>query len=72
MVPEWTRTQHFVNIEDLLDTIFYIGDPGVIMPCLTCSTLSVWLQLQTHLPDASADDTSIPMCSINAVLEGAM
>jgi hypothetical protein len=39
MVPEWTRTRHFVNIED------QFGDPGVIMLCLTRSTLSVWLQL---------------------------
>jgi hypothetical protein len=45
-------------------TVFYIGDPDVIMSCLTCCTLSVWLwlrdarslacQWQTHLANAMA------------------
>jgi hypothetical protein len=52
------------NIEDLWGIVFYIGDPDGIMCCLTCSTPSVWCSSLarpqwTHLPDATADDTSL-------------
>ncbi len=47
-----------------------IGDLDVIISCLTSSTLSFW---QTHLPDATADDTSLYPSDIpKAVLEGAI
>jgi hypothetical protein len=51
------------NLTDYTGTIlgvssFFSGDPDVIMSCLTCSTVSVWLRnsrslachWQTHLP----------------------
>jgi hypothetical protein len=51
---------HSKNIEDQWGTVLNIGDPDMIMSCLTCSTLSVWLGLhnacslerhwQTYLP----------------------
>jgi hypothetical protein len=39
--PLW----HSDNIEDLSGTVFYIGDPAVIISRLTCNTLTVWLLL---------------------------
>jgi hypothetical protein len=58
-----------------LPLVFYIGDPDMIISCLTRSTLSIWQRLnnarslsrhwQIHLPgrltcpSAMADDTSL-------------
>jgi hypothetical protein len=39
--PALTSSQHSVNIEDLWGTVFYIGDPDMILSCLTCSTVSL-------------------------------
>jgi hypothetical protein len=36
-----TSSRHSVNIEDLWGTVFYIGDPDMILSCLTCSTVSL-------------------------------
>jgi hypothetical protein len=57
------------NIDGLWDTDFYSGDPGVIMSCLICSTLSLWLwqryagslarHWQTPLFGAMADNASL-------------
>jgi hypothetical protein len=49
---------HWLNWKDPGVRSFYNGDPDVMMSCLTCSTLSVWLpnarrlsrHWQTHLP----------------------
>ncbi len=69
-IPCVDRTRHSDNIEDLLGTVFYIGDPDVIMSCLTWSILYVWLRLrnasswarhwQTQLSDVTTDDSLHP------------
>ncbi len=58
--PAWTWTRCSNNIEGLRGSVFYIGEPDVIMSCLTFGKLSVLLRLhnacscahhwQTHLP----------------------
>ncbi len=55
--PVWTWTRHSDNIENLWVTVFYTGDPDVIISRLTRSILTVWMLLlfecshrQTHLP----------------------
>ncbi len=68
----WTLTRHSDYIEDVWGTGFYVGDPDLIMSCLTCSKLAMTVQRtqlgmslvdslawQAHLPDATADDTSL-------------
>jgi hypothetical protein len=64
-------------MEDLWGTVFHIVDPNVIMLCLTCSTLSVWLlgmsladspAWQTYLPDTMADDTSLDLSAVAVLI----
>jgi hypothetical protein len=52
--PGCTRTRHSDNIEDLWGTVFYTGDPDLIMSCLTLAH-SLVRHWQTQLPDAMAD-----------------
>ncbi len=59
--PSWTWIWCSDNIEGLWGTVFYISDLDVIMSCLTCSKLSVWLQqLGTSLADSLARQTHLP------------
>ncbi len=57
-IPVWTRTWCTDTMEDCWYTVFYIGDPDVIMLCLTCCTVCLAaLQFCTPLADSLAWQT---------------
>jgi hypothetical protein len=57
---------HSCNIEDLWGTVFYVGDPNVIMACLTFSTLPVWLQQRNTQAACHVSGSLICPCNTEA------